>query len=345
MLFVIFAPTQNATGQNPSRAEADQRDGVAARVNDKPIMLSEVDRVVNQQSGEERAKLSQSEFETARLQTLESLIERELLFQRAEKEGLLPTAEQVTAAINAEKQQSGLTEAEFLRELKAQNLTPDELREEENKDLAIKALQDKYAAKIKVTDREVEEYYHSNRKEFVSTRGVGLAIIAVDAADNKAQEIMNDAKGEVEAKLKIDAIFQQLKSGADFVTLARGKSEDAASAVRGGDVGFATEDDLRQTGFPGDLIRQFFVMSVGSFTAPAHFSSPSYPKGRWYIFKLEDRVLRTEALTLESPGVRLQISKSLINQRKEILNAALLTTARNEAKIVNYVAARKISNP
>ncbi len=179
----------------------------------------------------------------------------------------------------------------------------------------------------------------------MNTRGVGLSMIAVDPAGNKAPEIMNDATGENEAKIKIDAIFQQLKSGTDFATLARAKSEDAASAVQGGDIGFATEDDLRQTGFPGDLAGQFFVMSVGSFTAPAHFSSPSYPKGRWYIFKLEDRVLRTEALTLESPGVRLQITKSLTNQRKEILNAALLTTARNEAKIVNYVAARKISNP
>ncbi len=86
-------------------------------------------------------------------------------------------------------------------------------------------------------------------------------------------------------------------------------------------------------------------MSVGSFTEPAHFSSPSHPKGRWYIFKLEDRVLRTEELTLDSPGVRVQITTSLINQRKEILNTALLTTARNEAKIINYVAARKIGNP
>src|SRR5260370_3240281 len=88
MLYLIFAPTQNATGQNPSRVEADQRDGVAARVNGKPIMLSEVDRILNQQSGEKRVQLSQSEFETARLQTLDSLIERELLFQRAEKVGL-----------------------------------------------------------------------------------------------------------------------------------------------------------------------------------------------------------------------------------------------------------------
>jgi parvulin-like peptidyl-prolyl isomerase len=251
----------------------------------------------------------------------------------------------VTADINEEKKQSGLTEEEFLKELKRLNLTFDELREEAKKDLGIKALQDKYAAKIKVTDREVAEYYNNNRKEFMNTRGVGLAMIAVDPADNNAQDITNDAKGEDEARIKVDAIFKQLKSGADFATLARAKSEDAASAVRDGDLGFATEDDLRQTGFPTDLAGQFFVMSVGSFTAPAHFSSPTYPKGRWYIFKLVERILRSEQLTLDSPGVRVQITTSLINQRKEILNAALLTTARNEAKIVNYVAARKINNP
>jgi hypothetical protein len=35
----------------------------------------------------------------------------------------------------------------------------------------------------------------------------------------------------------------------------------------------------------------------------------------------------------------------LINQRKEILNAALLETAMNEAKIINNLAANMLSNP
>jgi len=43
--------------------------------------------------------------------------------------------------------------------------------------------------------------------------------------------------------------------------------------------------------------------------------------------------------------VRTQITQALINQRKEILNAALLEVAMNEAKISNNLAANMLTNP
>jgi hypothetical protein len=43
--------------------------------------------------------------------------------------------------------------------------------------------------------------------------------------------------------------------------------------------------------------------------------------------------------------VRQQITQGLTNQRKQILNAALLETAMNEAKIVNHLAANMLNNP
>lgn len=66
-----------------------------------------------------------------------------MLFQRAEKEDLLPTVEQVMTAINEQKRQSGMNDEESSRNLEGQNVRFDELREETKKDLAIKALQDK----------------------------------------------------------------------------------------------------------------------------------------------------------------------------------------------------------
>jgi len=68
--------------------------------------------------------------------------------------------------------------------------------------------------------------------------------------------------------LKIDNISQQLKGGADFATVARAKSEDAQSLTRGGDLGFATEDELKQSGFPPELVTRFFTMQVGDVTEP-----------------------------------------------------------------------------
>jgi len=315
---------------------------VAASVNGKKIMLSEVERIIHQQAQGNESKMSGHELAQARLTVLDKLIQREVLFQRAEQEKLLPTEEQITSSINSQKQQAGLTDEDFARQLKEQNMSPEAVREDSKKDLAINSLQEKYAGKITISDREVEDYYNANKPQFVNARGVGLAMIMVDPSDNAQQGVAgDDAKNETDAKTKIDNINAQLKSGADFATVARARSEDPQSVRNGGDIGFAGEEDLKNNGFPADLVGKFFSsMQVGDRTDPIRF-----PSGKWYIFKLQDKRLQTENLTLESQGVRQQITVALTNQRKEILNAALLEVSLSEAKIVNQFASNMLSNP
>ena len=314
---------------------------VAATVNGRNIMLSEVERGVSQQTGGNPSALNQLQLAQARLQVLSDLIKREVLFQRAEREKVLPTEAQIDGAIATQKQNSGMTAEDFDKSLKSQNLSIETLREEARKDLAIANLQDKYSAKIDISDREVEEYYNKNRAQFKNDRGVALGMIMVDPADNSAMGINDDAKNETDAKLKIDNIYQQLQGKADFATVARAKSEDINSLRAGGDIGFATEEDLKNNNFPPELIARFFgPMQVGDYTEPVRFGS-----GKWYIFKLAEKRLTTENLTLESPGVRQQITQGLTNQRKQILNGALLEVAINEAKIVNNLAANMLNSP
>jgi peptidyl-prolyl cis-trans isomerase SurA len=314
---------------------------VAATVNGRNIMMQEVERAINQQTGGNPSTLNQLQMAQARLQVLSNLIQREVLFQRAEREKLLPTEAQIDGAIATQKQNSGMTAEDFEKSLKAQNISAETLREEARKDLAISALQDKYAGKIDINDREVEEYYANNRQQFVKARGVALAMIMVDPADNSAEGIADDAKNETDAKLKIDNIYQQLQGKADFATVARAKSEDISSLRAGGDIGFATEQDLKNNNFPDSLIASLFgSMQVGDYTQPVRFGS-----GKWYIFKLAEKRLANENLTLESAGVRQQITQGLTNQRKAILNAALLETAMNEARIVNHLAVNMLNNP
>jgi peptidyl-prolyl cis-trans isomerase SurA len=327
-----------ACSNTGSGGDADNT--VAATVNGKPILLKQVEQGVSTQAGGKQAQLSSLELAQARLQVLGGLIQREVLFQRAEREKMLPTDDEITAFINQQKQQSGATDDDFKKGLAAQNMTEETYREEARKQIAISKLQDKYNSKITVNDKEVEDFYSGNRERFVSARGVALAMIMVDPADNAPGITQNDAKGDAEAKLKIDNINQQLKGGADFATVARAKSEDATSVPRGGDIGFATEDELKQNAFPADLISKFFTMQAGDKTEPVQF-----PSGKWYIFKLEEKRLQTENLTLESPGVRQQITQALTKQRSDILNAALLEASLNESKIVNNMASTMLSNP
>ncbi len=314
---------------------------VAATVNGRNIMLSEVERGVNQQTGGNPAALNQLQLAQARLQVLQTLIQREVMFQRAEREKVLPTEAQIDGAIATQKQNSGMTAEDFDKTLKSQNLSMETLREEARKDLAIAALQDKYSNKIDINNREIEEFYSKNREQFVNARGVALSMIMVDPADNSSTGITDDAKNDADAKLKIDNIYQQLQGKADFATVARAKSEDINSLRSGGDIGFATEEALKSNNFPPELISSLFgPMQVGDYTQPVRFSS-----GKWYIFKLAEKRLQTENLTLESPGVRQQIAQGLTNQRKQILNAALLEVAMNEARINNNLAANMLNNP
>jgi hypothetical protein len=325
---------------------------VAATVNGTKIMLSEVERLIQQQMQGKQSELSAHDLAQARLTVLDNLIQREVLYQRAEQEKLLPTEEQITSAINQRKQQGGVTQEEFDRQLKESGMTNEELHETAKKDLAVTALGDKYAGKITISDREVEDYYNTNKSQFVNARGVTLAMIVADPADNGGRVAgpEGDAKNEADAKTKIDAIYQQLKAGADFAEVARVKSEDR-SLLQGGDIGLATEEDLKSNGFPQEVVAQLFgPMQVGSFTSPVRFSSPQYPNGRWYIFKLKEKRLQTENLTLEGQypegeTVRHRITTTLTNQRKETLNDALVRVALSEAKIVNNLAADILNNP
>lgn len=330
-----------AFGAACSSSTTSPESTVAATVNGRKIMLAEVERIIHQQSQGKESLLSAHDLAQARLQVVDSLVQREVMYQRAEQEKLMPSEDEITNVINKQKQDSGMTDEEFERQLKVQNMTREALREEAKRDLAIQKLQAKYAGKITISDREVEDFYIANKPRFINQRGVGLAAIIVDPADNSAQGIGNDARGDAAAKAKIDTIYQQLKAGtSDFATVARAQSEDAQSLLRGGDIGFASEDGLKQVGMPKDLVDLFMgPMTVGSVT------DPKLVGARWYIFKLTDKRLETENLTLESQGVRQQITVELTEQRKKILDAALLGVAMSEAKIVNNLAVEILGNP
>ena len=131
---------------------------VAATVNGKNIMLAEVEQSVSRQAEGQQAQLSQLEMAQARLQVLGSLIQREVLFGRAEREKLQPTEDEITSLINQQKQQSGMTDDDFQKSLTQQKLTMETLRTEARKDIAIRKLQDKYSSKIAVNDKEVEVF-------------------------------------------------------------------------------------------------------------------------------------------------------------------------------------------
>lgn len=335
---LILSFTFALSGCRSGSGSGNTDTAVAATVNGRNIMLSEVERALNQQAQGQQAQMSPLQLAAARLQVLEGLIQEQVLFQRAEKERLLPTDDEITQGINGIKQQRRLTEEEFQRFLRESGQTEQALRESLRRSLAIQKLQERAFGQISISDREVEEAYNNNREQLVNPRGVALAAIVIDPRTNEG--LQDDAKSETEANQKAQIIYQELRAGRDFATIARQRSEDATSGIRGGEIGFATEEQLRQgSGFPPELVGRFFgAMQPGDITEPVRTSD-----GRWAIFKLLDRRLENQPRTLEN--AREEIKEALINQRRALLSAALIATATNEARIVNNLAQNMLNSP
>jgi parvulin-like peptidyl-prolyl isomerase len=331
LLLVSCGQSGSATSSSSSGSKGE----AAAVVNGTKITLAEVDRATNEQAQGQQGQLSQLELAAARLRVLEGLITNEILYQKAKKDNLLPPDADVNSFIQQSKAEGGMTEEAFQKRLKETNQTEAEFKEDIRKQMAIKKLDENIANQIKVSDREVEEAFKANPP--VAPAGIALSDIVVDPQQNFQGSDPNDAKGEAEAKAKIDSIYGQLKSGADFATIARSRSEDQ-SALRAGDLGFIPNEQIQQSF--GPFAAKLVSLKEGEYTEPIRESN-----GRWHIFKMTGKRTETRQLTLEDPEVRKQIADQIRQQRASLLSQALIAQARNEAKIENYLIADLIKNP
>ena len=334
----IFAALFTACGgpaANSAAGSADPNE-TAAKVNGKIITMQEVDRAVKQQAQGQESKMSPLELAGARLQVLDTLIQQEVMFQKAEKEGAVPSEEDITAEINKQKTQSGKSADQIEKDMKDQGVTEASLRDQVKKALATQKLVDKITGKIEPPkDSEVEAFYNGNKDAFVKKKGVKLAAIVVDPTNSGEGDTTTD---EQTAVLKANEIAGKLNSGQDFATLAREYSEDQ-SKFQGGDLGYLSEDDLRQAfgeqtaaGLMNPQVTIGRVVSARS-------------QGKLFILKVQDKTDKDEALTLESPGVRQQVIEQLGNSRKQLLAASFQAIAMNEAKIENFLAKKVVDNP
>ncbi|NNE68223.1 MAG: hypothetical protein HKN33_16790 [Pyrinomonadaceae bacterium] len=311
-------------------------DQTAATVNGKPIMLEEVERAIKAMAQGQETRLSPMELAQARLQVLQQLIQQEVMFQKAAKEETIPSDDEVNTELTKLKRQAGGSEEDFAKRLKETGQTEETLKESLKKEIATRKLVEKITGNIKQpTDAEIQGFYSGNKEFFVKKRGVELAAIVVDPRDNGQGDTTTN---EAEASARIKEIGQQLQS-VDFATVAREKSEDP-SAIRGGDLGNISEEDLKQAFSPqlaaGFMSEQF---KVGQVAGPFNI------QGKYYILKLKNRIEKDESLTLESPGVKQQVTDTLVNNRKQLLAASYQAIAMNEAKVINFLAQKVVDNP
>lgn len=333
-----LAGCNSASSSSPAAVGSSTVDAndTAATVNGKPIKMEEVERGIKQQAQGQEAKLSPLELATARLQVLEGLIQNEVLYQKAEKEGTVPNDDEVTAEVNKRKTASGMSAEKFDEQMKQAGMTEAALRDTVKKALAVQKLVDKITGKIEPPkDSEIEAFYNGNKEAFVKKRGVKLAAIVIDPANNGEGDTTTN---EQEAVLRGNEIIKQLQAGQNFADLAREKSEDQ-SKFQGGDLGYISEEELKQT-FPPQV-----AATLMNEKFPVGNILPTPMQGKFFILKLQERSMSDENVTLETPNIRQQVIDQLINSRKQLLSQSYAAIAMNEAKIENLLAQKVVANP
>ena len=307
---------------------------VAAKVGSREITLKQVDSTIKQQldSSGTNASMTPAELVAARLSVLDKLIQEEALFQKAQKENLVPDDSKVNQEVQKRKQDASVTEEQYQNQIKQAGFTEEDVRDQIRRQLAINELTERQKARVSApTDGDIEKYYSDHKAEFKAERGADISVIAVSPNNNG---------GEAGAEQKIRAIYAQLRSGADFATVASQKSEEQSSAIRGGRLGFASEAGLKQS-FPGvpDIATRIMSLTEGQYTEPVKDNA----SGNWYIFKLNIKRETPQNLTLND--VRADIINTITQQRQQVLLNALVVVTLTETTTKNYLAERIVQNP
>jgi len=304
---------------------------VASTVNNRPITYEEVDKQYAVQFPAPAERASEDLVTIQKLEILRSLIDNEIMLQRAEKLGLMAVDADVEAKFNELK--APYTQEEFQKQIAARKMTVEELRAQLRRDLSIQKLFNKeITSHVTISDKEVTEFYKANEDRFnLAEPQVHIAqIVVTPGPEPSLRNLKNDdAQNEKQAREKIDMIAGRLDKGEDFAMLAQNYSEDPNTAPNGGDLGFIPESALTKTSV--ELRSYVMRMQPGQTSDIIH-----NPEG-YRILKMISKEPAGQR-DLNDPRVQQTIRETLMNRKDQLLKAAYYEVARNEAQIVNYYA-------
>lgn len=247
-------------------------DRIVAVVGGKPIMLSQVDEGVNvRRANGAPPPATPAALDSTRRAILLSLVNLELVVQAAQHDTMIKLQDQaiqtqVDEAVRQVRDQFG-SDLEFQRQIRTSGFgSPDEYRRWLYDQKRKEALQAEFTGRLRQkgiiksvppTEKEAREYYEATkplqpkRPATVSFRQIVLG----PRPDSAAVQT---------ARARADSLVLQLRKGADFNTLAKRFSEDAATKEQGG--------ELNWVRLGSGMVREFeqaaFALRPGQISDP-----------------------------------------------------------------------------
>ena len=309
-----------------------------ATVNGKQILRSELEKYYKANLSENAPKPSPEQADIVRLNILSKLIDDEILWQRASKLNLAASDEDVNAKLTEMKAPS--TQEEFDKQLKARNITLDDLKREIRRTLTrTKLLNKEIESKITITDAEISGYYAAHKAEFnLIEPQYHMAQIAVTNIPAQQPGNLQNSKtsSDADAKKKIQELRAKLISGADFSNLAMNYSDNPSTASNGGDMGFVAETQLRAEQDVYNAVGKLKPREITDIL-PVFAAQPGRTVMGYAIYKLIAREPAGQR-ELNDPRVQQVIRQGLREGHAQLLQNAYFEVLHNDAKVHNYLA-------
>jgi peptidyl-prolyl cis-trans isomerase SurA len=311
---------------------------VMATVNGKEILRSEVEKYYKANLGDNPQEPSPEQANIVRLGVLRNLIDDEIIQQRAAKLNLTATDEDVNAKLTEMK--TPYTQEQFDKQLQQRGITLDDLKREIRHSLTQnKLLNKEIESKINITDGDINSYYKAHKADFNFIEPRYQLAQVVASAEPAAQpgSMQSKAPNEADAKKKIQALYNRLRSGEDFGAVAIQFSDNANNASNGGDMGFIYESSLRSDSEAFNAISKLKPGEITDILPMYDSAGPGRHIGAYAVYKLIAREPAGQR-ELSDPRVQQAIHQLLHENHAQLLKNAYFEMLHDQAKTRNYFA-------
>jgi len=315
---LVAALLASQAGCGKKEAGGGDKGAVVAKVNGHAIHDSELAREVGQMNTMIQQQGGQPPTDAAgmaevRQNALNNLVDKRLLVERIDKEGLAPAAADIDGEIAKVKAQYP-DEAAFTARLAQLSMSDADLRNEISFNVGMRRIAEKHQDAVpEPSPEEARKYYDENRPRFIEPPGIRASHVLIRANRTDPDSLKSSARARAEAALA------EIKGGRDFAAVATEKSEDTGSAPGGGDVGFFAR---------GRMVPEFeaaaFALEVGD-VSPVVETQFGY-----HIIKVTDKRDERE---IPFEEVQEQVIQMLAQTKGERIVRALIDESRKTAKI------------